>query len=132
MKKGTHHTEATRRKISEARTVPAVQRDLAILQRLGKAQVFEFAGASECSEQAAKMRLKRLLEGGYAERWRPRGSSGYIYTARIEPGDLQILARRRHRDPTVAVQRKLEAGRLASDVFHGSEGDDPDAECVLR
>lgn len=65
-----------------------LHRDRAILASLGSVTIPEFAFFLECSEQVAKLRLRALLEAGYAERHADdtarrsaRGKRPFVYTA---------------------------------------------------
>jgi hypothetical protein len=71
--------------------VKNLDRDRDILASLGSVTVPEFAFFLVCSEQVAKLRLRALLEAGYANRHADdearrstRGKRPFVYTA-VEP-----------------------------------------------
>jgi predicted ArsR family transcriptional regulator len=88
--KGKHHSDAAKRKISQALTRPTDDDALA-LRVLGKVTSWEFAERCGISEQASRKRLERLVAEGVAERYTLRGMRGYTYVA-VLPPNLSVLA----------------------------------------
>ena len=55
-----------------------IVRDRELLEALGRTTSYEFASFEGCSRQAAKNRLRRLYERGFAVRYLERGAWTYI------------------------------------------------------
>ncbi len=99
MRKGQKQTDEAKRRMSETKRIPPEQRiqeDRERLRLLGQTDRFVWAEKFGCSEKTANQRLGRLVEAGYAERYRQRGASAYTYTITIPPG-AQIVSRRRRK-----------------------------------
>jgi len=86
------HTEETKRKISEAMRRP-LDDELLVLRTLGQTTVGEFAERRGISEQAARMRLNRLVADGDAERFRVPRQYGFAYVATM-PANVTVVARK--------------------------------------
>jgi DeoR/GlpR family transcriptional regulator of sugar metabolism len=59
-------------------------RDAAILSKLGRCRVWQFAEAAEVSEATARARLRRLHEHGRARRVHEHHSVGFVYTTAVK------------------------------------------------
>ncbi|MHB8240674.1 MAG: hypothetical protein ACYDHN_01665 [Solirubrobacteraceae bacterium] len=84
------HTEDAKRRIAAScrrgeRLVPVpvkLERDAAILSKLGHCAVWQFADAADVSEAIARARLRRLYEHGRAQRVQERHTVGWVYTVK--------------------------------------------------
>jgi hypothetical protein len=87
--KGFKHTDESRERASRAYRDPTsvLLEDQQILRDLGTAMVFEYADHCNVSDQVAHKRLVRLVEEGYADRFRKRGHGNtWIYVATMPAG----------------------------------------------
>src|SRR5947208_1297746 len=104
VRKGQRHKQSSREAISRAqreRWKRTVEDDALALKLIGQCEKWEFAERMECSIEVAERRLKKLIEGGYAERFRVKGRSGFVYVATLSAGDgLRGATRRRRRELT--------------------------------
>jgi hypothetical protein len=84
------HTEDAKRRIAAScrrgeRLVPVpvkLERDAAILSKLGRCTAWQFAEAAGTSEATARARLRRLYEHGRADRLQERHTVGWVYTVK--------------------------------------------------
>jgi hypothetical protein len=58
-----------------------LDRDAAILSKLGRCTAWQFAERAGTSEATARARLRRLYLAGRARRVRDRHTVGWVYTA---------------------------------------------------
>ncbi len=65
-----------------------IARDVEALRSMGQATRWEFAEKMGCSERMAHGRLKRLVDEGYATKFRQRGSSAYTYVMTVNSGEI--------------------------------------------
>jgi hypothetical protein len=89
VKQGFKHTEASKARTSRAHLDPTavLLEDQKILRELGTAMVFEYAEKCGIAERIAHNRLVRLVEEGYAHRFRKRGHGNtWIYVATMPVG----------------------------------------------
>ena len=87
--------EQARRRRSLAKTDPEalLQEDAETLRLVGPMNKITFAERVGCSERIAHLRLSRLVEAGYADRWKERGASAHTYTAVI-PAGAKLVSRK--------------------------------------
>jgi hypothetical protein len=96
MRKGTKQTDEARQKMSETKSIPLEQRiaeDRERLRLMGQTNRFLWAEKFGCSEKTAIVRLNRLVDSGYAEKFRERGAIVNTYVTTIPPG-AQLIGRR--------------------------------------
>jgi DNA-binding MarR family transcriptional regulator len=91
--KGKHSEEARERMALSKDLEATVAEDAKTLRLMGQASPLTYAERVGCSEKTASNRLKRLVEWGYAERWRERDARSYRYTITIPPG-AQLVNRK--------------------------------------
>jgi Fic family protein len=100
VRKGQRQTDEAKRRMSETKLVPLEERiesDREALRLLGQTDRYLWSEKFGCSEATATLRLSRLVEAGYASKFRQRGANAYTYVATVAPGDIQIVNRRRRR-----------------------------------
>jgi hypothetical protein len=89
VKQGFKHTDESRERTSRTHLDPTgvLLDDQKALRELGTAMVFEYAEKCAVTERIAHNRLVKLVEEGYADRFRKRGHGNiWIYVATMPPG----------------------------------------------
>jgi hypothetical protein len=96
MRKGQKQSDEARARMSETKRVPLGQRieeDRERLRLLAQTDKFLWGEKFGCSDKVAAKRLNRLVEAGYAQRFRPRGATAFTYTIAI-PAGAQVISRK--------------------------------------